>query len=179
MKQGAGAGQGHWLIVWLDSEHMEHLSGPGEGLRSDVKLPAAQAGELFGLRQERFALTVLHLGAANFGNVLDDGEETRSFSVFVRQGDATDKYYALATVRKIVAALGLERRAMLDCGLKDSANALAVVGMNHAEDRFFARDAVFGIKSVNAEKLVGPDALTSVHVIFKAARSGDLLGVYE
>jgi hypothetical protein len=132
-----------------------------------------------GLRQKRFALAVLRFGAAHFGNVLDHGEESRGFSGFVRQSDAADKYNALATVRKIVASLGFERRAMLDCGVNDAANSRTVFGMNHAEHGFFARDAVVGIESVNAEEFGGPDALRGGDIVFPAAGAGDLLGMHE
>src|SRR5580693_7359069 len=153
-----------------------HLRGPGKALLRDVKFPAAQAGELLGLGEERFVLTGLSFGAADFGDILDDGEDAGGFSGFIRQGNTADKYNALASVWEIVATLGLEGRAILKCGLKDAANAGAIVGMNNAPHGFFAGDAVFGIESVEAEELTGPDALLSLDVILPATGAGNLFG---
>jgi hypothetical protein len=51
--------------------------------------------------------------------------------------------------------------------------------MDHGEHGFFAGDAVFGIEAIDAENLVGPDALTGFHVVSPAAGSSDLLGVHQ
>jgi hypothetical protein len=124
-------------------------------------------------------LAGLSFGAADFGDILDDGEDAGGFSGFIRQGNTADKYNALASVREIVATLGFEGRTALKCGLKDAANAGAIVGMNNVPHCFFAGDAVFGIESVEAEELTGPDALLSLDVILPATGAGNLFGVHS
>jgi hypothetical protein len=51
--------------------------------------------------------------------------------------------------------------------------------MNHVDYGFFAGDAIFGIEAIDAENLVGPDALTGFYIVFPAAGCGDLLGVHQ
>src|SRR6202161_2044823 len=123
-------------------------------------------------------LAGLSFGAADFGDILDDGEDAGGFSGFIGPGNTADKYNALASVREIVATLGFDERTTLTCGLKDAANADAIVGMNNVPHCFFAGDAVFGIESVEAEELTGPDALLSLDVILPATGAGHLVGAH-
>ena len=115
VKECAGPSERQWLIVRGKSEHAVHLCGPGEALLRYIKFPAAEAGELLGLCQKRFALAGLGLGAAKFGDVLDNRKQARCFPGLIRQGDAANEDNVLESVWQIVAGFGDERRARLDC----------------------------------------------------------------
>ena len=163
----------------FEAEHAEELGGASHGGIDGIHFPAAQLGDLFGLREKRFAFSQAILSRLLGGDVLRRADDADDTAGVVGNGNGAGVEDAGLRVGQDEAHFVFERTLVFDKGGDFLRDARAVVGMKQSAGLGELQRLIVRGKSEHAVHLRCPGEDVLCNVEFPAAEAGELLGLSE